>query len=148
MRYLRYISYIILATFMMSCSAEAGPGWYNENPPSNAVPRHYVTGRIFDADDKPIEHIKVTIDWGEIYDLTINYTASDGSFSAEIPDDVKADTFEFRIIMEDIDGNENGGTFETLTDKVIYRMGGSDSPTGFLIYRLNRATALANSRQS
>ncbi len=109
---------------------------------------HFVAGRVFDAEDNEIEHIKVTIDWGG-HDIapSVNYTASDGSFSAEIPEKIKSETFEFNITLEDIDGDDNGGLFETLTDRVIYSLD-PETPEDIIIYRLNRATASESSPQS
>ncbi len=143
MRSLGFITFITTALSAVSCMTQA-----EMMPPMYDSARHYVAGQVLDADGNGIEQIKVTIDWGgQGMDPEIKYTSSDGSFTTEIPEKVKSDTFEFGIKIEDIDGEENGGLFNSISDKVLYNMN-PESPTGFLIYRLNRATASESSPQS
>ncbi len=142
MRIIRYISFFFIAMSVSSCMV--GDLLNDEN----ANPLHFVVGKVLDEENREIEHIKVTIDWGEHgTKLSVNYTASDGSFTAEIPEEVKSETIEFKITLEDIDGEENGGLFETVADKVIYSLD-PESPEEIITYRLNRATPSESSPQS
>ncbi len=140
MSIIRYISIILTAAALTSCAIDAEP------PGLDNPHLHFVAGRVYDADNNEIEHIKVTIEWGPGHEPSVNFTASDGSFTAEIPEGIQSERFDFRIILEDIDGQENGGLFETMTDKAIYSLD-PESPTGFLVYHMNRATASESSPQ-
>ncbi len=142
-----YISLLFIAMSVSSCMAMEDVWNDDFDYPVEEQPYHYVMGKVMDVEDNAIEHIKVTVDWGGVYEPSINYTASDGSFSAVIPVEPEAEMIEFKITLEDIDGEENGGLFKTVTDKVIYSLG-PESPSGFMIYRLNRATASENTPQS
>ncbi len=141
MKIIRYISYIFMAAAAASCSLEALPPGYDIAPPV------FVGGTVYDTDNNEIEHIKITVDWGKGLEPSVNYSASDGGFAIEVPKNMLNDTFEFKITLEDTDGEDNGGQFETITDKVIYNSG-EDSPASSLVYRLNRATASESSPQS
>ncbi len=144
---IRYIYLLFAALSVSSCMDMSAVFDREPSIEDDSMPLHFVAGRVMDAEDNEIEHIKVTIDWGGVYEPSINYTASDGSFSALIPVEGGVDVIEFKITLEDIDGEENGGLFKTVTDKVIYSID-SESPSGFMIYRLNRAIASENSPQS
>lgn len=62
--------------------------------------------RVVDEAGEPIEGIKVRVDWVE------EYTNQDGEIS--INDSVYTWSIN-RVRFEDVDGEENGGEFETLT---------------------------------
>ncbi len=143
MRKCLYIS-LLTVLALSSCSRDFDLTLEDES----VKPSHFVVGKVLDTDGKEIEHIKVTIDWGEHkVNPSVNYTASDGSFTTEVPQKIQSPTFEFKITLEDIDGEDNGGLFETITDKVIYSIN-PESPSEFITYRLNRATASESSPQS
>lgn len=78
--------------------------------------------RVVDEAGEPIEGIKVRVDWVE------EYTNQDGEIS------INGSVFtgsQNRVRFEDVDGEENGGEFETLTlditDKVEQTADGSGS---------------------
>ncbi len=110
-------------------------------------PRHFIAGRVLSIDNQPIEHIRVTVDWDGGSSKSVNYTASDGGFAAEIPQELYSPGMTVTLTMEDIDGEENGGLFETITDRINIS-GSPENTNGILVYRLNRATASENSPQS
>ncbi len=146
MRCFRILALLSVVMAVSSCMAmDMLPDMYEkvENP----LPYHYISGRVFDRNDNPIEHIKVTLEWGGGLPETIKYTASDGGFEAEIPHEAYKDGRTITLTMEDIDGEENRGLFETLTDNIIVSAD-PENHTGILIYRLNPATASESSPQS
>ncbi len=148
MHIIRYISLCLAAVLVSSCMAVDGLWDAGMSPLPEDGAMHFVVGKVVDVDDNEIEHIKVTIDWEAGGGQSVNYTASDGTFAAEVPMKTGgAETVEFKITFEDIDGEKNGGLFKTLSDKGIYSLD-PENPGGIIIYRLNRATASENSPQS
>lgn len=136
-----------LAFLLASCSAgELGM----DSTPSDTDRLPMVNGIVTDEDGEPIEHIKVTLDWGGFSLPDVVYTSSDGIFRAKAR--VTTDTsIEMTLTFEDIDGEENGGLFDTLTDVVtLYSKDTDDDmPVRFdLDYRLTLSTASENTPQS
>jgi len=76
-----------------------------------------LTGSVTDTEGNPIEHIQVTLEWSEIGIRNIAYTSSEGIFKSQAYLPTKGET-TVRITLEDIDEEENGGVFETLTETV------------------------------
>ncbi len=137
----RFISYIFMALALSSCMAAT-----EDIAPPDA--RFFIGGRVSDSEDRPIEHIRITLEWkGSTIPPAVTYTASDGIFVAEIPDEAQAETVPVRLTIEDIDGEDYGGLFNTVTDNIIHSTS-PESPSDFLVYRLNRATASENIPQS
>lgn len=137
-----------LAFLLASCSA-AELGMDKEHAALDGLPT--INGRITDQDGEPIEHIKVTLDWGGYTIPDVVYTSSDGIFRAEAHIK-KEESVTMAITFEDIDGEANGGSFETLTDTVIlyYKKENEDGkPVIFdLDYRLTLSTASESNPQS
>lgn len=136
-----------LAFLLASCSAgELGM----DSTPSDTDRLPMVNGIVTDEDGEPIEHIKVTLDWGGFSLPDVVYTSSDGIFRAKAR--VTTDTsIEMTLTFEDIDGEENGGLFDTLTDVVtLYSKDTDDDmPVRFdLDYRLTLSTASESNPQS
>ena len=113
----------------------------------------HVVGKVVDTSDNPIEHIKVTLKWGGNSEKIELYTSSEGVFHSEALIETDGPT-TLEIKLEDIDGEENGGLFETMEDSVMLYPeetgeGGTDESIRFdLVYRLNRATASESNPQS
>lgn len=111
-----------------------------------------IQGHVTDQAGNPLEKIRIGIKTKDSdKTLTTHYTSSNGSFHCElaIPDDYSQMALE--IILDDIDGEENGGLFESKTDMITifeedYRKRPViiDLPT----YRLNHATASESSPRS
>ena len=103
-------------------------------------------GKISDLDGNPIEHIKVTADI-DIYMSVqeVKYTDSDGLFLIEINADSSVPV-TVTLTIEDIDGEENGGLFETMVDKIT--LFEDNNSIARLDYHLNHATASENTPQS
>ena len=76
----------------------------------------------------------------------IKYTDSNGMFYLDIIN--APESYNVTLTLEDIDGEENGGLFETLTDTIILFGDPESNSTVKLDYRLNRATASESSPQS
>lgn len=124
-----------------SCAMESDMGIEN-------IP--HVNGRVTDLEDNPLEHIKVTFDWGAGTEQSVVYTSSEGMFNTPFIE--CWDTgggMTVTVTLEDIDGEENGGLFESKSDKLIlYREDFSEEPVRIeLDYRLSPATASENSPQ-
>ncbi len=110
--------------------------------------KHLIVGKVTNSTDyQPIEHIKITIDWDIDIPKDVKYTSSDGYFTAEIPKEIRGKATTVSITLEDIDGEKNGGLFETLTD-TINLFSEEGEVTGVLDYRLNPATVSESSPQS
>lgn len=136
-----------LAFLLASCSA-GELGIVGDQVSQDGIP--IVNGHVTDQDGDPVEHIKVTLDWGGYTIPDVVYTSSDGVFKAEARLDSK-ESVELTLTFEDIDGEENGGAFETMTDVVtLYPKETEDGePVRFdLDYRLTLSTASESSPQS
>lgn len=132
---IKLLAVIIAASALSSCSeGHAGP--YEEVAYVN------IHGMITDKEGAPINHLKVTITQPQLYYPTVVYTSIRGEFIA----DMYLDGDRIDVLVEDIDGQENGGEFESLTDVITLL---DESMTDIdLQYRLNRATASESSQQS
>ena len=67
-----------------------------------------VKGKVVDADSNPIPNIEVT--WGNMYGKTV--TAEDGTFHYK-NEDMGFEMTDVTLTFTDVDGEENGGDFET-----------------------------------
>ncbi len=138
----KFIAYIFISLAATSCMVDLERA---DAPPGEGL--HFLTGRVLGLpENEPVEHIKVTIGWNNGEQQDVKYTSSEGIFSAELPEGMETPV-PVSILMEDIDGQENGGLFESHTDNIIFSMD-PDSPIEFLDYRLNRAIASESSPQS
>jgi putative lipoprotein (rSAM/lipoprotein system) len=98
-----------------------------------------VAGKVTDSKGNPIEHIKVTIETDGIQCVSA-YTSSEGIFIISI-DDTSLKISQIQVLIEDVDGEDFGGYFETLKDTVQideYQEGGLRLS---LDYRLTLSTA-------
>lgn len=149
-----------IATFLSillasaSCSKEAFFEKADNANEMTAMMR--IVGTVTDIDSKPIEHIKVTFDWGAGTVPSVVYTSSAGVFStAFIENWNDGGGMTLTVRFEDIDGDANGGTFETLEKEIMLNKGTLDTeyyeaaPVLMLdIFRLTHATASENIPQS
>lgn len=76
-----------------------------------------LTGSVATQDGTPIEHIQVTLEWPGSNIKELSYTSSDGIFTSSAHLAEKGETM-LKITLEDIDGEENGGIFETLVETI------------------------------
>lgn len=100
-----------------------------------------IEGQVFDESGMPIEHIRVTLQ-DKAGNRNIQYTSNIGAFASDYF--VYNPSEELTIILEDIDGQEHGGLYESKTD--IIKIFGDDR----IIkrdYRLNLATASESNPQ-
>lgn len=107
-----------------------------------------IEGIVTDMSGNVIEHIKVTFDWNQGQYQEIKYTDSYGQFSAELWSPQTRESISLAITLEDIDGTENGGLFESQTDNVTLFDNDGSLSIEPLVYRLNRATASENNPRS
>ena len=135
------ISIFCCAMILSSCAAmDMGPA-QSMNVPGMSI----LEGKVSDQEGNPIEHIKVTADM-DIYMSVqeVKYTDSDGLFLIEINADSSVPV-TVTLTIEDIDGEENGGLFETMFDKIT--LFEDNNSIARLDYHLNHATASENSPQ-
>lgn len=149
MKQLHIISGIITMMMVSSCMADVDMS--GNGMPASPEEMPAIHGKVSDQEGNPIEHIKVTLNWNEGEDTDIKYTSGTGTFSSQIREYGNDAATTLRITMEDIDGEMNGGTFESHTD--IITLFDAETPTDSvnvinLDYRLNRATASENIPQS
>ncbi len=131
-RVIRFLTGIIVLSAMAACS-KADPSISDPTMlPGN------IHGFVTDEDGSPINHIKVTITQSSF--PMVVYTSSRGEFIA----DMVLTEGLLEIKLEDIDGEENGGAFATLSDTITVL---EDQEMITLEYSLTLATASENTPQ-
>ena len=140
MRVTGFISILTAAVLTASCMA-----MQYEPTMDNVAPKPAIVGNVTDTSGVAIEHIKVTLDWNDGAFSETQYTNSDGVFTAEIWENVEKAVRSLTVTLEDIDGEENGGTFESLSETFTVF---EENSVTILDFRLNRATASESSPQS
>ena len=140
MRVTGFISILTAAVLTASCMA-----MQYEPTMDNVAPNPAIVGNVTDTSGVAIEHIKVTLDWNDGAFSETQYTNSDGVFTAEIWENVEKAVRSLTVTLEDIDGEENGGTFEPLSETFTVF---EENSVTILDFRLNRATASESSPQS
>ena len=106
-----------------------------------------LVGYVTDTDDNSIEHIKVTLDWNNGTYQEIKYTDSYGQFQTDCWQPATREAVTLAITIEDVDGEENGGLFEPVSETIILFENGVQDIVDPMVFRLNRATALESSPQ-
>ncbi len=106
-----------------------------------------LVGYVTDTDDNSIEHIKVTLDWNNGTYQEIKYTDSYGQFQAECWQPAAREAVTLAITIEDVDGEDNGGLFEPVSETIILFENGVQDIVDPMVFRLNRATASESSPQ-
>jgi len=144
MKFTHLISVSAILLAVASCMNMEIPSHIEEEASS-------IEGVVRDTTGTPIEYIMVTIDWGKRLEKAVTYTSSEGKFKTEIPSEIMGIESNVTLTLEDIDGNKNGGEFETLTDKVMIFQ--EETPedsvvTIVLDYRMIPATPSESSPQS
>ena len=109
------------------------------------IQRPGIIGNVTDTSGVVIEHIKVTLNWNDGAFTETQYTNSDGVFMAEIWEPEAETVRSLTVLLEDIDGEENGGLFENCSETFMVL---EESSIAELDFRLNRATASESSPQS
>lgn len=146
MKTARSFIYLICLIILHSCM--------NADTPQMSTDMDYclIQGHVTDQQGVPLEKIRIRIKSRNNDKIaTTYYTSSNGSFHCElaIPEDNSQMAIE--IIMEDIDGEENGGMFESKTDMItIFEEDYQKRPViiDLPTYRLNHATASESSPRS
>ena len=106
-----------------------------------------LVGYVTDTDDNSIEHIKVTLDWNNGTYQEIKYTGSYGQFQTDCWQPATREAVTLAIAIEDVDGEENGGLFESVSETIILFENGAQDKVDPMVFRLNRATASESSPQ-
>lgn len=135
---------LALVALLSSCST------IQHEPASDENQMGIVQGTITDMSNNLLEHIKITITPNGSNDSRTLYTSSEGKFSCEIPVEMKSGQLSLNILIEDIDGENNGGYFESKADVItIFEEQGMKYPIIIALptYRLNPSTASENSRR-
>ena len=105
-----------------------------------------VAGKVTDSKGNPIEHIKVTVEAKGLQAVSA-YTSSEGIFIISI-DDTSLKISQIQVLIEDIDGEDFGGYYETLKDTVQIDEYQEDVLRLSLDYRLTLSTASEYNPQS
>lgn len=140
MRINSFISMALTAALTASCMAMDHDPAMDSN-----IQEPLIIGNVTDDSGNAIEHIKVTLNWNDGAFTETKYTNSDGVFLAEIWEAEEETVRSLTVTLEDIDGEENGGLFESCTETFTVF---EEHSTAELDFRLNRATASENSPQS
>ena len=116
----------------------------------NQMSRPSISGTVCSDDELPIEHIMVTASWGSDLHDDVVYTSSEGKFNIPIHEEIIGKESTITLTLEDIDGIENGGAFEKITDQIMLFSEDENytSDSISLDYQLTRATREENSQQS
>jgi len=146
---MRIISNITRIFFcIMIISSCAAMDMAPADPSSGSPGIRILEGKISDQEGNPIEHIKVTAEMDLYMSVQdVKYTDSDGIFMIEINTDPSVPV-TVTLTMEDIDGEENGGLFESMSDTITLFEEDGESSIARLDYRLNHATASESNPQS
>ena len=108
-----------------------------------------VNGLVVDENEKPINHIKVTMEWDSPYSPMVVYSSPKGDFSAALEFYRQTYPVTVSVTISYIDGEENGGLFQTRNDEfTILEEGYSSDSNAPIVYQLTRATASESSQQS
>ena len=131
----------IFSLLLASCSKEATiDGAYHDGV--------RLEGLVIDSENEmPVNHMKILIEWESAESPVTLYTSDKGRFSTILaaPEAFPA---VISLTITDIDGEENGGLFEGLTDKITNLEEDYYRGPSILAYRMYRATASENSPQS
>ena len=139
MKYIvRFIYGLFVLTAVSACSAAV-----NQDFTGTIGNIH---GIVTDTDGNPLNHIKVILDYGSSQETMTVYTSMKGEFFAEMA----SSTSVIKITLEDIDGEDNGGLFEPMTDQIMimdeFLQNGQETIN--LEYRLTLSTASEYNPQS
>lgn len=107
-------------------------------------------GIVLDEADNPLNHIRICLEWDSPESPMSVYTSPKGMFSAEIG--IAGQDFPITVSVEisDVDGEENGGRFLTMTDKIfiLEESDPADEDKDIVTYRLSRANVSESNPQS
>lgn len=108
-----------------------------------------VDGLVIDENEKPIDHIKVRMEWDSPYSPLVVYSSPKGIFTAELQFYNHTYPVTVSVEISDIDGEENGGVFQTRIDEIIIlEENYTDNASTAITYQLTHATASESSQQS
>ena len=130
-------------TILAVCSCSLGKFDIDKITPSDFTG---IAGKITDSKGNPIEHIKVTVETEGIQTVSA-YTSSEGIFIISI-DDKNLKINQIQVLIEDIDGEDFGGYYETVKDTVQIDDYQEDGLRLSLDYRLTLSTASEYNPQS
>lgn len=111
-----------------------------------------IQGSVTDNDGNPLEKIRITIEVNDGNKPETYYTTSEGMFRCEFATDGNDGDGQIilGIILDDIDGEKNGGLFESKSDVItIFKEEFKKSPITIDLptYRLSHAIASENNPQ-
>ena len=145
MKLIRLITSIITIFLLHSCMKGIG---FQDNVYSLYG---IIQGTVTDDGGRPLEKIRITINTDEADNPLTVYTSSDGTFICEFPLFIERGQIRLDIRIDDIDGEENGGFFESKTGSVtIFEEDYQEVPVIIDLppYRLSHAIASESNLQS
>lgn len=141
----KHLRYIFMAVLAASCSTGPMPETHDPNADEKDC---HVKGIVLNMTEEPVEHLKVTVDWNSGMYQDIQYTDSDGMFTTAVRHAGADDAVTMNITIEDIDGEEYGGAYETLVENITLFEAGETCVNVTLDFRLNLASASESNPQS
>lgn len=118
----------------------------NEAMPYESI---LVEGLVVDENGNHIDHIKIMMEWDSPFSPMAVYSSPKGIFTAELRFYNLAYPATVSVEISDIDGDENGGLFQTRKDEIIIlEENYSGSTAEPITYQLTHATASESSQQS
>lgn len=145
MKFARIFIFMLCQILFLACTDVESP--YTEEELRLCI----IEGHITDQAGTPIEKIRITVEAKADNRISKHYTSSSGFFHCELEMPEEYEQMVLDITIDDIDGEDNGGTFESKTDIItIFRDDFKNSPVFIELptCRLNHATASESSPRS
>lgn len=108
---------LLAAPIFVSCMVENPEDSFNTSSDGQPIANYQVMGKVSDEDGKPINGIRVIADYSTdiVYRADTLYTDKDGEYSKFLTIPRSGD---FYLTFTDIDGQANGGEFESCSEQV------------------------------
>ena len=146
MKFGRIFIFMLCQILFLACSDAEGSIYTEEE-----LRLCFIEGHITDQEGIPIEKIRITIESESFNFVSKHYTSSAGFFHCELELPEEYEQMVLDITIDDIDGEDNGGLFESKTEVInIFKADFKDRPVFIKLptCRLNHATASESSPQS
>lgn len=145
----KILSYLTLAVAVLLSSCSALP---NRDPELETGEKFIIIqGTVADMDNNMLEHIRITVTVNSENASQTYYTSSEGKFRCEVPSVMSNGQITINLLIEDIDGAQNGGSFGTISDVItIFEENYLKYPimVDLPTFRLTHATVSVSNRQS
>lgn len=138
---------IVTALLVLSCSHDR----FEEHIDTSSADLPSIKGKVVNMYGEPVEHIKITLKWSNSTSGSeVVYTSSEGTFYSESDSSEWQDILTLEVSLEDIDGIDFGGLYESKNDVIkIYasEISMNEKINIERIYHLSHAIVSASSLQ-